>query len=95
MSSSISNYLTAFKNTLQDSYKKGAEDVADLGDFASNKRIQFDCTILHSVRRDSLSILNKHFMFIFVLYLWVWSGTKSTITEVIYWLIVPALDDRW
>jgi hypothetical protein len=28
-------------------------------------------------------------------YLLGWSGTKFTITEATYWLIVPALDNRW
>jgi hypothetical protein len=27
------------------------------------------------------------------IYLWGWSGTKSTITAAIYWSIVPELDD--
>jgi hypothetical protein len=34
-------------------------------------------------------------IYLFIVYLLGWSGTMSTITAVIYWHLLPALDYRW
>jgi hypothetical protein len=47
--------------------------------------------IVTAVKTSNLTYYGRIFLFV---YLWDWSGTKSTITEAIYWPIVPALDPR-
>jgi hypothetical protein len=62
--------------------------------------------ILHSHRRENLksyiegngSLLSRgtqNLVMRFIIYLWGWSGTKSSITAVTCWAAVPALGDRW
>jgi hypothetical protein len=46
-----------------------------------------------TVTTNERTNLTKIYLFIFE-YLWGRSGNKSTITTAIYWLVVPALDDR-
>jgi hypothetical protein len=44
----------------------------------------------------SLGVPGGHFpFFIICIYLYGWSGTKSAITEAIYWPAVPTQDDWW